>query len=805
MVVGLFTGRLGEAFASLRATLGLIPRVGSIARRRREVSRLRAVPYREVAGLQIRGSARLASYLRTREQHHVAVDQSAVAARRFTRNTAGQIAAWTVLLLLAAAGSRTFILHGVPRIGEFIRFPESTRTLLGDYWSGWWGHGLGRTIAVPTGIGLLGLAGIVSLGHMALLNTLAVLLWLPIGYYGAWRLMSIFPSSRARIVGLIAFAAVPLPYNALAAGRWGVVAAYGSLPWIVHLMRRIARVEPALAARADADTADAIGDLRRRELVRAAAQIVLLTAIVSAYAPAYALVVAVVGLILAVASAIARSATVVALTFLATGVGAALGGLLLNLPWAATLFGTHGWDNFVGAPKVISDSFGLDEMLRFAVGPDKLGALAIALWLPVLAAPLLARGWRLTWSARAGLLAVVPIVLLALGRRGSLPFRLPEPGLMLAPAAVGLGLAAACAAAAFEQDVQSGSFGWRQPLGVLCGFAVVFGAIPSVAATGNGRWSTPSTQLLQPEEQFAGDPAEGDSRALYIGDARVMPVPAWRLDDPGNTGVSYAIVDDGSLDVSEHWSGLPSKAESNVRDVLALMSKNSTARIGRLLAPYSIRYIIVPVIDGTDSTPTSSLPTPRGLIESLTAQLDLRRLYTPPNYIAFENTAWIPTRAELSRAAGAASNEAGSTALASEDFSGSTPLFVGMSDRGPGHGSVADGVVYFAAPYDTNWMLEVAGTTLRPRIAFGSTIAFDAPAGEATLSYDTSVTRHLAVIIQLLVWLAVALAASTVRFTWLRNRRRRRYGDDDGPLLRLDDAPVLVPESAAALPGDPWS
>ncbi|MCU1400890.1 MAG: hypothetical protein JWN62_3999 [Acidimicrobiales bacterium] len=798
MVVGLFTGRLGEAFASLRATLGLIPRVGTVIRRRREVSRLREVPYREVAGLQIRGSARLASYLRTREQQHMAVDHSAVGARRFTRNTGGQIAAWTSIVVLAVIGSRQFILHGVPDVGELSRFPNSARTLLGDYWSGWWGHGLGRTVATPTGIGLIGLAGLVSLGHLGLLHTLAVLAWLPFGYYGAWRLMSIFPSSRARIIGLVAFAAVPLPYNALAAGRWGVVAAYGALPWVVHLMRGIARIEPALTARADADVADAFSAVDVREQLRKLAQLALLTAVVSAFVPTFAGIVVIVGLGLAIATLVARSAFRAALTLFLSGIIAGVVGLLINLPWLSTLFGAGGWDSFVGAPAATTGDLSLSRTLRFAVGPDKLGALAIALWLPVLAAPLLARGWRLTWSARAGVLAVAALALAVVGQRDLLPFRLPETGLLLAPAAVGLALAAACAAAAFEQDVQGGSFGWRQPLGVLCGAALVLGAIPAVAATPNGHWSTPTSALLQPSDQFTADPAAGDSRTLYIGDTRVMPVNGWRLDPARQTGVSYAVVDDGPLDIAEHWPGAPSSTEVALRDVLGLMSSNATARIGRLLAPFSIRYIVVPLVNGIDSTTDKPLASPTGLLTSLTTQLDLKRLYTPPNYIAFENSAWIPTRSTLSPSAALDSNEAGAQALASGDFSGSTAALVGMPDRGPATGPVSAGVLYVAIPFDPHWQLEVDGARIAPRVAFGSTLAFDVPkAGQGTLRYVTDTSRHLAVIVQLLAWLALALLASRVRWSWLR-RRRRLLVDDDGPVLRLGDrvdapAPVLFP------------
>ena len=787
LVVGLFTGRLGEAFASLRATLGLVPRVGSVIGRRREISRLREVPYREVAGLQIRGSARLASYLRTREQQHMSVDHSAVGARRFTRNTSGQLAAWLSVMLLAVAGSRGFLLHGVPDVGEFLRFPNSARSLLGDYWSGWWGHGLGRTMSVPTGIGVLGVTGIISLGHMGLFHTLAVLCWLPIGYYGAWRAMSIFPSSRARIVGLVVFAAVPLPYNALSAGRWGVVVAYGAMPWVVHLLRLIARVEPALTARADSDVADAFATPDRRELIRRIAQLALITAVVCAFAPTFAGVVAVVGISLALATLAARSSWRAAAAFAAAGLAAALLALALNLPWFASLLHNNGWDEFVGAPHAAAGSRNVTHVLRFAIASDKFGILAVALWLPVVAAPLLARGWRLTWAARAGALAVVPLVLAVLGQRGSLPFLMPETGILLAPAAVGLALAAACAAAAFEQDVQGGSFGWRQPLGILCGAALVLGAIPAIAATANGHWSTPSDALLQPADQFSADAVEGDSRTLYIGDARVMPVEGWRLDSVGRSGVSYAVVDDGPLDISEHWAGAPSGAEADLRDTIQLMAADATSRIGRLLAPYSIRYIVVPLVNGTDSTTQKPLPSPAGLIDTLSAELDLRRLYTPPNYVAFENSAWIPTRAQLSPAAAQASTEAGSEALASSDITGSKPAFVGMRDRGPATGPVDAGVVSVAVPFDHRWRLDVNGTVLSPRVAFGRTLAFDVPtAGQGTLRYVTDAGRHAAVMAQLIAWLALLLVASRLRWGWLR-RRRRVAVQDGGPVLRLGE------------------
>ena len=66
--------------------------------------------------------------------------------------------------------------------------------MLTDYRSGWWGHGLGSTTPVPTGVALTALASTMTLFHMGLLHTVGVLGLLLVGYLGIWRLASLFPT-----------------------------------------------------------------------------------------------------------------------------------------------------------------------------------------------------------------------------------------------------------------------------------------------------------------------------------------------------------------------------------------------------------------------------------------------------------------------------------------------------------------------------------------------------------------------------------------------------------------------------------
>ncbi len=147
LVVGLFTGRFRQGLASLRSLLGLVPRIPTIAARRRSIKTVRRVPEREVLGLQQRGSAQLNSFLRSRESTTYAGTNAGV--RRWRESTTAPVIAWIVVLGFLLLGGRSFLSSGVPPVGEFLRFPDSPRDLFSSYTSGWNPHGLGATDGEP--------------------------------------------------------------------------------------------------------------------------------------------------------------------------------------------------------------------------------------------------------------------------------------------------------------------------------------------------------------------------------------------------------------------------------------------------------------------------------------------------------------------------------------------------------------------------------------------------------------------------------------------------------------------------------
>lgn len=779
-IVGLFTGTATVALSNTAATLGIIPRLPKVLRRRGQVRDVRLVPDERVVSHQARGSARLSSYLRSRDTGPVEADASV---ERRWRQTAGSAPAitWFVLVALVLIGSRQLIAHGVPRFGQFVSYPDSPRGMLGNYASGWWGHGLGATTAVPTGVAMVALGSTVTLFNMGLWHTVSVIGMLIVGYLGMWRLGYLFPTARARIAGVLVYALAPLPAGLFSDGRWSALACYAATPWVIHLLRRVAGMETVGSA--TVDVVEQYADVNWRRRARLFAGLILAVAVPAAYTPAFVAVAVVIAVVLAVTTLAAGGDWRAAAMLLAAGLGAAVGAFVLHLPWSATFRGDGAWTAIIGVPPVDGGGMGLARLARFGIGTTRFGVLGLALYLPLVGALLVARSWRFTWAIRAAGLVVTFLALAVADDHHALPLRLPEPGVLLAPVAVGLALAAACLAAAFQDDVRAGGFGWRQPLGLAAAAALVIGLIPGVLAASGGRWNTPKLTLVSVIGQLPVQQEQGDFRVLWLGDPRLMPVASWMY----RPGLAYALSQNTDVTLSDAWAGPPSESERDLRGPIEAIATETTLRAGRLLAPFGIRYIVIPISHGSAAS-SDNLPVPFGLVDALDDQLDLAQpLLRPLSFIVYENTAWTPVRSELTEAGQKASQQAGDAVIADTDLSGSTPFAVGARQRGPASGAVQPGVVHVASPVDDNWSMRVAGTTLKPRSAFGSTMAFDVPtAGQATLSYKTPLLRTVLLVVQALLWLIVVLAAS--RFDPQRLiRRRRRPAHLEQPLMAIGD------------------
>ena len=786
LVVGLFTARFGQAWNSFRALVGLVPRTPALIARRRQVKPIRRVPEREVYSLQEGGSARLNSYLRSRETSTYVGD--GVQVRRWRQSATAPVVAWIAVIVGLVVGGRSFFDGGLPPVGEFLAFPDSPRQLLSTFLSGWNPNGAGATSPNPTGWATLSGLSAVTLFHMGMLQTVFVLGLLIVGVAGVWRLAAVFPSTRARIAALLVYALSPLVSGAMSSGRLTVLVVYAATPWVLHLVRRASGVETADPLSAHSDLADGVVDLAPRERIRRTVATALVLAVAVAFAPVMLPMAVLVSLVFALGTLLARGSTATAAWSLVTGLGGALGAAVLNVPWITSWT----WEGIVGAPPVGEAGLGIVKLASFEIGRTDFAALALALFLPVIAAVLLARAWRLTWAVRSALMVLVFGFLAVLADRGSLPIDAPEAGVLLVPVAVGLAISAAAALAAFDLDVRGGNFGWRQPLGILSSIAVVVGLAPGLGALADGSFQTPTTPLARLLDASLPDSSSaGDYNVLLIGDPRLLPVPATEYRD----GVAWAIIDDGALDVRDRWMPPSNAAAELVTTALDEMAATSTLRAGRLLAPLSIRFVVVPEFDGVASTVNDPLPLPEGLVASLEDQLDLvARRPGLPTLEAFENRAWLPTYAQLDEAGAAVSDSAGAEVLVRADLSASAPVFVGADQLSTASDEVTAGVVHLGVPFDEAWSLTVDGIAIEPRRAFGETTAFDVPAaGLGELRYESSTFRWFAVLAQIALWIAAIVVAFRVRVSVGRR----------APLLVADETLIDLTDSALPALVDP--
>ena len=190
------------------------------------------------------------------------------------------------------------------------------------------------------------------------------------------------------------------------------------------------------------------------------------------------------------------------------------------------------------------------------------------------------------------------------------------------------------------------------------------------------------------------------------------------------------------------------------------------------------------------------LPLPNGLIDALGDQLDFAAPLTRPlNFLVYENTAWIPTRAQFSEVAADATRRAGLDSLAQLDLRPLvTPVGIGATDNADANFEVQPGALTVATGTDERWTLDLAGQQIAPRPAFGATTGYDiTTAGPATLHYQTSTGRAVALIGQLLLWLLLALGISRFDTASVTRWRRRRVRTvPDAPLLSLE-APISAP------------
>lgn len=741
------TGRVRQAGAEVRGVFALAWSWREIRARRNAVAVYREVAGAEVRALQLRGTAHVTAYLRSRARRS-GLAQSVGASTVKEAAPRSSLTMWLALVALLVVGSRSLLTNGVSLVGQFVPAGGGPRDLIASYSSGWWGAAFGQVSALPTGMALTAVAGVVGFGHMDLVRTMSVVLLPLAGWIGMWRFGSVLGSRASRIAGTLAYAAVPLPYASIASGRWGALLGYATIPWIAHHMRTLVGHGEVHEFRQDSGD-DPFIDVPAVQWRRAFAAAVLVTAVAFAFEPAMVVPMVLIVAVWSLVTLVHSGAPMRALRWLGAGAGVTVCAIGLNLPWVAT-YGREGWwEAIVGAPVEHGRDWGLVRIASFGVGGFTLAIIGVALYAAVIGALFLVHGAKTSWALRGAGLTVGGLLLVILDDAALVPVHLPEPAVMLVPVAFGIAVSAAAMGAMLVADLRRGRFGWRQPLGAVLALVFVVGLVPAPINALDGAWNQSSYSLPKLLAQLPSGDGTGDYRTLFLGDPRVLPGAPLNL----GWGVAYSVVNGPSPTLMEMWEIPPNRLRDETLTALYGIVRGRTSRAGRLLAPLSVRYIVVPVIDGAASTRSEPIATPRGLVDALSRQLDLRRRYASPDLVIFENSTWVPVRSQLTPSGALASARAGAESMIVEDIAGATPLGPSARPEQEVTFDAAQGTVHLAVPYTPRWSLATAGGPVVARPAFGLSNAYDVgTAGPATLSFDVSPIQSALVLMQLVAW-----------------------------------------------------
>ena len=642
-------GRLRHAGDVVAAWTWNLGHLGDIRRRRRDLRAIRLVPDREIRRMQVRGSAQIAGLFRgQRGSGDDRLTSMAGAGRDLAQsarsaNARVSLVAWGFVIVVLLIGSRDLLGGSIPAIGELAEFAESPSELVSQWLSGYHHAGLGSDQANPTAFGALGAAGFVFLGAMGMLRKVLILGMLPLGVIGMWRLARPIGSRRSRSVALVLYAVIPVATGALAIGNWGGLVLYGLAPWLVNQLARASRLAPFGLVGGDAGPGTS-----ERSVIQRIFILGVLTAVGATIVPGTVIVVAGVSLAMAVGGIIVGQVRGI-VRLLAVTIGAVAVAVVLQLPWSFA-FASTSWAEALGLHSAGEPAVDLGAIVRFTPTDASSSVLGWAVLVAAALALLIGRRWRLGWAMRGWAIALAAWGVIWAGSQGYLGEYLPAPEILLAPAAVGLALAGAMGMAAFEVDLPDYHFGWRQIASLIAGAALLVSILPFLQRSLDGTWDLPRgdfnrvlAQLESPNDSF---------RTLWVGEPEVMPVPGWDLPvdsvvDEGTDGLMFATTTGRTPTVTDLWPGAGDGATDQLTDALRAATEGETTRLGSLLAPMGVEYVVVPRRLAPFPYASEDRSNPLALLDILSGQLDLSRVELVSGIDVYRNTAWGPSRAEL--------------------------------------------------------------------------------------------------------------------------------------------------------------
>jgi GT2 family glycosyltransferase len=730
----LFVGRPRRARAAVGSWFSNLFHVRRLRASRRRAQALRTVPDSDLRELQVSSSARLGAFL----AHHLHTDTRLRSIGDASRSAVDSVSdgmrtpaaiAFLGFLVMVVLGSRSLLTHGVPAIGTFAHWP-GIGDVFDSFGSAWRYTGLGSASPAPAALAVIGASSTVLLGASGLAQTLLVVIALPAGAIGAYRLgrHTIGFRGPALAAGL-AYGINPVARNALAQGRLGPLVLFALLPF---LLLRVVR----LGARRDA---------RRGRVLRLAAACALLAAFYPAGLGLFVLAV----LSFVVAVPIARAGRTM-LRALGITVLASIGALVLLFPWPLAY--AHAGTDKASLGFAFRPVLDLSQVLRFDTGPASAGWLMWGLVVAAAVPLFVATGDRLAWTARGWVLALLGWAVVWVPARffPDTSVLAPEAGLVLA--ALGLALCVGITVSVFVDGIHTFRFGWRQPAAIIGAIAIVLPALAFTADAFDGRWDAPASGWANELAFTEATTGKGDFRMLWAGRPAELPLEPVVLRD----GTGYVLTRNGPGDVTEQWRAPEHDADHVVDRALVLAETGRTNRLGGMLAPMGVRYVAVPSTQGRDGGAGADAPV--ALRRAMAQQLDLARLRSSRGLVLYENLAFAPVRAAIPPPALPVDSRRPNRAALATDLTRATPLPSTATGRG---------TAFWGEAFDSEWKATGDGDALRHQEPFGWANGFVVERqSTVSISYDAQWVRWAMLGGALVVWLLVI-------WRWRRTRAKR--------------------------------
>lgn len=539
------------------------------------------------------------------------------------------------VLALWLIGSRNLVVTHLPLVGRLTPL-DSWWTTWRHFFASWSPNGVGTATPAMPGYGVLGVAGSFVLGRMGILARVALIFSVPVGAIGVSRLLRGKVSNRARVVGAVAYLALPLGLNMISQGRLDVLVVVAGLPYVVRRIFELMDV-PGFRQRPFGKPVQFGHRGWRATEAGQRMVVIMMSAVLTAMAPATLVVVVIVIAGVYVARLIEPDQTVGL-----RGTGRFLGSLVFNV---AMLLLPLTVDVLLAgrrAPAVFGLARGpwsAPTFLELVRGADGgFGATWLGWTLPIAAvfALVLCRGERRRIATKAATIATMTLVLSTLDARHWMGSFAPDLDVLLALYMVMLALLIGVGVAALENDLRQAGFGWRQVAAALSVGSLLVATVPFLASFAGGRFDLPTVGVGESLSALAPTNA-GGYRVLWLGDPSVLPLPGWSV-APG-------------LEVATSMNGLPGGANlfappnSGTSDVLlhavASALGGRTVRLGQLLAPAGISTIVVmnssaPELAGVQAVPQR--PVPNVLIKALGRQSDLALVLQTKSVEVFSNS-----------------------------------------------------------------------------------------------------------------------------------------------------------------------